>query len=527
MASVLVQQYLEHTLSNEPSREAVTDGRVTLSYRELELYSNRLANGLIARGVKRQDRVVFCLQRSVEALVVILGILKADAIYVPLDFKAPLDRLKDILADCSPTMVICDSQNINKVLQLIGNAGTVPPIIQLVSERSSEGGSFGWVSFNCQPSNYIDSRPICRNSDQDTAYILYTSGSTGQPKGVMISHQNISSYIDWAVTYFQINEKDRVLGTAPFHFDMSTFDIYCSLKAGCTLCVASDESMFFPKKLVNFVEQEGITLWKGVSSLLMYMAVANVLENNRMPSLKQIIFAGEPFPTKYLLKWMRKYPDKTFYNGYGPTEATGVSLCYRVVQTPSNSQEKIPIGTPRDGMSVYLWTEDNAPVKAGNIGELCLAGPGLSQGYLHDPLKTSAAFVENGDGIKKERIYKTGDLAVLLPCGNYQFVGRKDRQLKFMGYRIEAGEVEHALMALDGINDAAVVLHESKFNKGKMGIVAFIETSGSLKDLDELNRLKNYLPLYMIPKHFVQLDKIPRCNRGKVKYFDLNMNIDF
>jgi amino acid adenylation domain-containing protein len=527
MSNVLVQQYLDHAVNNESSRAAVTDGRTTLSYRELDVYSNRIANGLLACGVKSQDRVVFCLERSIETLVVILGVLKADAIYVPLDFKAPLDRLKDILDDCSPSMMLCDCKNIDKVLQLSGNSENAPPILQLVSERMPEKGGLDWVAFNCHPGKYSDLRPVYQNSDQDIAYILYTSGSTGKPKGVMISHHNISSYIDWAVNHFQINKDDRVLSTAPFHFDMSTFDIYCSLKAACTLCIAKDEYMLFPSKLVNFIEQEGVTIWKGVSSLLMYMSVADVLKNNRMPTLKRIVFAGEPFPAKHLRKWMCRYPDKTFYNGYGPTETTGVSLCYRVEQPPGSAQEKVPIGIPRDGMCVHLWTEDNDPVKAGEVGELCLSGQGLSRGYLNDPFKTSLNFVENIDSTAKEKIYKTGDLAVLLPCGNYQFVGRKDRQLKFMGYRIEAGDVEHALMSLDGVNDVAVVFHEPETNKGKSGIVAFIETSGSLKDLDGLSSLKNYLPMYMIPKHFVALDKIPRCNRGKVKYIDLNMNIDF
>ncbi|MDG5467428.1 amino acid adenylation domain-containing protein [Deltaproteobacteria bacterium IMCC39524] len=526
MKTLLVQQYLDLATCEKQSNVAVTDGRTTLSYRDLELYSNRLANGLIACGVKRQDRVAFCLNRSVEVLVVILGILKADAIYVPIDCKAPLDRWQDILADCSPTAVVCDSRNRSETVQLIDKLGSVTPILQLDPECNLDGAGFGWDSINSRTGKYRDHQPSYHNNESDIAYILYTSGSTGKPKGVMISHQNISNYINWAVNYFQINEKDRILGTAPFHFDMSTFDIYCSLKAGGTLCIASEESTLFPKKLVDFVEKEEITLWKGVSSLLLYMAKANVIGKNRMRSLKQIIFAGEPFPTKYLLKWMNEYPEKIFYNGYGPTEATGISLCYRVEQVPKNPQEKIPIGIPCEGTYVTLLAEDNTPVNIGEVGELCLAGLGLSKGYLNDQVKTDAVFVFNDAIGANERIYKTGDLAVLLPCGNYQFIGRKDRQLKFMGYRIEAGEVEHAILSLDGISDAAVILHQSKLYEGATGIIAFVEASGPSTDLRELNRLKNYLPVYMIPKRFIQLDRIPRCNRGKIKYDDLNMHID-
>lgn len=514
MSHLLVHQYLDHIISNQPSKIAVTDGENSLSYNDLEVFSNRLAQSLISHGVKRQDRVVFCMQRSAEVLIVILGILKADAIYVPIDCKTPPDRWQSILDDCSPAVIVCDRHNKNNVMHLVGECEERMPVLELSSENSFGDFRFAGVPLNRQAT----CRPNYQNCGADIAYILYTSGSTGSPKGVLISHSNIHSYIDWAVNYFQIESNDRILGTAPFHFDMSTFDIYCSLKTGCTFCIANEQATLFPNLLVNFIEQEEITLWKGISSLLMYMVMTNSVERNRMASLKQIIFSGETLPTKYLSKWMTTYPNKYFYNAYGPTEATGISLCFRVEQAPVDFQEKIPIGTPCDGTYVCLWKEDGSMAQRGEIGELCLGGSGLAQGYLNNPQKTSEAFVEIDLGVSRDIIYRTGDIATLLPCGNYQYVGRKDRQLKYMGYRIEAGEIEHALLSLCGVNDAAVVLQESEKNAGIMELVAFIESAGGDNSVVRKTQLKKHLPPYMIPKRFVQIDKMPRCRRGKISY---------
>ena len=511
--SILLQQYLNGAISRNPQKIAVTDGTSGISYGELSVLSNNICHGLRSMGVARQDRVAICLRRSVHFLPAILGTLKADAIYVPLDHKAPAERLAHIIEDAAPQAVICDKATALSARQAIDISGSRVPIMALCSEDEVEGEVVGLErikTFGGKP-------PVCLNDRDDIAYILYTSGSTGRPKGVMISHANVQAYIDWACSFFNIGEDDRILGTAPFHFDMSTFDIYCALKVSATLCVADEVQTLFPQRLVEFIEQQQVTLWKGVSSLLMYLARAGVLTRGAMPTLRQVIFAGETLPTRYLVDWMTVFPEITYYNAYGPTETTGVSTCYRIESLPQGPHVRIPIGTPRQGIRVLLLTDDQSEVAAGEIGELCIAGQGLARGYLNDSEKTARAFIESPLNRSGERIYKTGDLARLLPDGNLEYLGRKDRQLKFMGYRIEAEEIEQVLLAIPQIKDAAVDLVKSRLNEGVLELAAFCETEEDIDSTLISAELKKKFPSYMIPRRFIRVAKMPRCERGKIK----------
>jgi len=508
----LLQQYLNESVSRRPENVAVTDGTDSLSYGELSVLSNKIAHCLKSLGVGRQDRVVLCLHRSVHCLSVILGILKADAIYVPLDHKTPMERWVRIMKDAAPKALICDSKTLATVQEVMTRNGSTVPVLNVSRESEFQAEMPGLESIEACGSGDLS----YLNNQDDIAYILYTSGSSGDPKGVMVSHANVMHYIDWAVSFFSITEKDKILGTAPFHFDMSTFDIYCTLKSAATLCVSSEIQALFPHELVRFVEQQQVTLWKGVSSLLMYMSRAGVLCRGSMPTLRQVLFAGEILPTRYLIDWMRAFPEKTFYNAYGPTESTGVSTCFRIRRIPEGPHVRIPIGSPRQGTKVFLLTEEHAEVSSGEVGEICIAGHGLARGYLNDPEKTAGVFIQNPLISSAERIYTTGDLGRLLPDGNLEYLGRKDRQLKFMGYRIEAGEVEQALLSIASVKDAVVDLLESKQNEGVLELVAFCETEGEIDVAMMSAELKRRLPGYMIPRHFFRIARMPRCDRGKI-----------
>jgi acyl-coenzyme A synthetase/AMP-(fatty) acid ligase len=210
---------------------------------------------------------------------------------------------------------------------------------------------------------------------------------------------------------------------------------------------------------------------------------------------------------------MQAYPDKRFYNVYGPTEATGISLYHCINGVPEDYQEKIPIGRPCRGTTVLLLNEDNTPTKKGDVGELCIGGPGLSPGYLNDRSKTEQAFIRNPEN--PERIYRSGDLVRLRNDGHYEFVSRKDGQVKFMGYRIELSEIEHALISAKEVRDAVVLLLESE-HRGLNELVAFYEPENGAASLDIISHLKQRLPHYMMPKKLVPMERIPRCDRGKV-----------
>lgn len=514
MTSYLVQQYLGISAKEVPSKVALFFQGETIFYKELHLFSNKLANCLGKNGVNRGDRVAFILPKSINFIKAMLGILKADAAYVPIDGKAPMARAAEILEDCSPSVIICDTSTIEMAQSLTRGATWQPKIFAM---------SYRYYNFTEQEliwqediERERDDEPTYLNIDRDPAYILYTSGSTGKPKGVIVSHLNILSYIDWAVDYFDIKPNDNILNTSPLHFDMSVFDIYCSLKTGASLTLVPKNIQLFPIRLIDIMEKREITIWKGVSSLLAYFVKARALKPERLRNLKKVIFSGETLPTKYLISWMTTYPEKEFYNAYGPTEATGISTCYKVENIPLTPNDTIPIGAACSNTEIFAVREDGGIARVGEIGELYIRGSCLSQGYWNDRYRTEQAFgnypysKDNG-----ERVYRTGDLVKLLSDGNYIFVGRKDDQIKYMGYRIELGEIEAALNSLDYVNDAAVI-SASMEDQENPEIIAFIGVNHGAA-LDGIREaLKKRLPAYMQPHKIQVVRKLPRTENGKV-----------
>jgi amino acid adenylation domain-containing protein len=515
MFDELTHHYLKETVSKYPQKTAVTDGSTSITFGQLDAGSDRLAGFLFELGVSKGDHVAYFMRRRPECVTATLGILKSGAAYIPLDPKMPQDRLIKIIKDSNPKTIICDDSTVLEAINLRYLLEDHPYSLISMDTHNELVNSRELVLFF---NGAYSSPPIYHipaGSPDDVAYILYTSGSTGNPKGVMVTHKNIRNYIDWAVEYFNISADDRLLGTAPLYFDMSTFDIFCALSAGATLYLATENKLLFPTHLAQFIEENQINLWKGVSSLLMYMCRAGVVRSGRMDTLQTVIFAGEPLAAKYLAQWMEAFPQVSFYNGYGPTEATGVSLCYHVTQTPKQ-REEIPIGRPCKGAKVIVLDDDGVPVKPGEIGELCISGVCLANGYLNDPEKTSKHFTEPPPGSDMgERIYHTGDLVRLSPDGEYVFISRKDQQVKWMGYRIELGEIETNLLAFPNVNDAAVLLIE--IGDAEISeLIAFFESDSILSSHDLSQFLGKRLPNYMVPKSFIQVNPLPRNDRGKI-----------
>ncbi len=523
MTMFLVQHYLDSAAGLFPNRTATTCGQSRLDYSNLFESSNRLANCLLQNGIDRQDRVACYLSRSVASIVSIAGILKADAIYVPIDPKSPGDRAATILNDCQPKAIVCDKGSVRKAIQLLPDLSFSPKVIVMGDLSSEEEASpdlnvISGLEIETEPSEC----PAYRNVDTDMAYILYTSGSTGRPKGVMISHLNIINYIEWAVECFGITHEDRILNTAPFHFDMSTFDIFCALRSGAALCIAQDMTLLFPGKLLELIDKEQITLWKGISSLLMYVTRTVKLESGRLPTLKKILFSGEVLPTKYLIEWMKAFPDKMFYNVYGPTEATGISTYYLIDKIPESPAERVPIGRACSNVEVFVLREDNRACEVDEPGELCIRGSGLARGYWNDRVKTENAFVPNHlSQIPGDRFYRTGDLAAVRKDGELEYLGRKDDQIKWMGYRIELAEIVSALLSTENIKDAAALLCRGSF-LDQEELVAFVEAGKDEIPTEIMSSLSLRLPPYMLPKRIIPVERIPRTDRGKVDKHRLN-----
>jgi amino acid adenylation domain-containing protein len=516
MAEYLVQHSVDRVCATRPESAAVTGpGSDPLTHSALDRLSNKLANCLVANGVRRQDRVAFVLRRSPNAIVAIVGSLKADAVYVPIDRKAPTLRKVKMLDDCRPAAVICEAETYDVAAEAV--LGASAPCRIVVLDRLAPDRDRLRRSLTTRED--IDAQSAGRreyaNVDTDLAYILYTSGSTGAPKGVMVSHRNILNYISWAVEYLGISEDDRVLSTAPFHFDMSTFDVFSALTSGARLCVAPDEFLLFPNRLLGLLEEEGITVWKVVPSLFAYMERTGCLGSGRMRSLRRLLFGGEALHPKRVARWMALYPDTAFYNAYGPTEATGVSLCYRIGSVPGAEETRIPIGRPRANTEALVITESGASAPAGDSGELWIRGSGVSSGYWNDPDRTQAVFVPNPMApTTTERVYRTGDLVKAREDGNLEFLGRNDEQVKYMGYRIALSDVESALAAIDGVADAAVLLDDSE-KLIAPELVAFVQTRMGVAASDLGAELALRLPAYMIPKRIVEVPEIPKSDRGK------------
>lgn len=510
MHAQLVQDYLQYSAAVFPEKPAARDGDNSFTFHALDQQSDALAALLVKAGVNRSDRVVYYLPRGAGCILATAAILKSGAAYIPLDKKTPPERWKRIVSDASPVAILCAPDTLPATLNFIKDTHSDTRVICMTPGAEK----FPGVWFFEDRTAPLVARPD-QNPD-DVAYILYTSGSTGAPKGVMVTHRNIINYIDWAVAYFNISADDRILGTAPFYFDMSTFDIFCAWAAGARLCIASEGMLLFPEKLARYMEQEAITLWKGVSSLLMYLCRGGAVKVGRMPSLRTVIFAGEPLDAQYLAQWMQAFPQKSFYNGYGPTESTGVSFCHHVIHPPQPGQP-IPIGKPRKGAQAFVLDEQDNLAPPGEIGELCIAGECLARGYFNDPQKTCERFTPPPPGMDAPggRIYRTGDLVRRDENGDYIFVSRKDYQVKWMGYRIELGEIETHLLAHPQVRDAVVLLAAAG-DSGLTELAAFFEAETPLAPGDLSKFLESRLPPYMIPRRFVQMPALPRNDRGKI-----------
>jgi amino acid adenylation domain-containing protein len=514
MVDKLAHHYLLETAALHSAKIALTDGRCALTFGELASTTDNLAHLLAKVGVSRGDNVAYFLKRSINCIISTLGILKAGAAYIPLDQKTPYERWRQIIDDASPSALICDRHTLIEAVDRSAALNYLLPVLCL-DHREDQFGSKEELYFLEDDENCSDKIVLPVGSISDVAYILYTSGSTGSPKGVMITHGNIRNYIDWALDYFHLGFEDRILGTAPFYFDMSTFDIFCFLASGATLYIATEEIILFPERLVKLIESEKITLWKGVSSLIMYMSRAGVVRPGRMPSLRTVIFAGEPLAARYLIDWMQNLPDVSYFNGYGPTEATGVSLCYYIDHIPEPNQP-IPIGRPCKDAKVAVLGGDGLPVREGEVGELCISGPCLAKGYFNDIEKTQKYFTfpPAGSGLD-DRIYWTGDLVRQNAEGDFVFISRKDYQVKWMGYRIELTEIEAHISSHPQVKDVVVFLNSA--GTGDLTeLVALFESEGDVNSSELSQYLANRLPSYMIPKRFVQIGSIPRNDRGKI-----------
>jgi len=513
-----MQRWVSEQAERRPDATAVVMEGIRLSYGELDAASNRLARTLRAAGCDRGDRVCLLLPKSPTAIVSLLGVLKADAIYVPVDVSSPAPRVAKIVGSAEPRVILAAGRAATLLDDLLRDPGLRNSVRVGWMEHDAPAGlpcepGFSLAEVEGAPAGPLD----WRNAPSDPAHILFTSGSTGMPKGVVITHANVACFIEWAVRHFGLGSLDRLSGHAPLHFDLSTFDVFGSLAAGAALHLVPHQLNLLPHKLAEFIRTEELTQWFSVPSVLHLMAKLDVVRPNDFPALKRLLWCGEVFYTPALRYWMRQLPHAAFTNLYGPTEATIASSHYTVPRCPDDDRAEIPIGRACGGEELLVLDDALAPVPPGEVGELYIHGAGLSPGYWRDPDTTRAAFLLDHRGSASgERIYKTGDLARVGEDGLVYFLGRADSQIKSRGYRIELGEIEAALNALPGLQECAVVALPSDGFEGTAICCAYVPAPGSSVTPAALRReLSKAVPPYMLPARWMVFDSFPKNANGK------------
>lgn len=525
----LVQHYLHDSVERYPDKLFLKFGDEKITYREFDLFTNRLANFLLSKGVKRNDRICFFMNRSIDAFKALFGVLKADGIYVAVNPGTPGERLRFIINDCGCKTIIVNKEYFQLLNKVLDGETEGLTIIVLAGYSDMTNVKKDKIFFLNDINASSENQREYENIDIDLAYILYTSGSTGEPKGVMVSHRNIMDYTEWAVDFFKIKSDDRIANTSGLYFDLSVFDIYGSVKSGASVHIIPDGFLKFPKKIVDLLDEDGITVWNSVPSLLTYISKMGVLKSGALSSLEKIVFCGEVMPTQTMIDWMNVYPDKLYVNLYGPAETTCESMYYVINEKPADPHVPIPIGKACQNTEVFALKEDMTPVLPGEEGELHIRGSSNTMGYWNNKKKSAASFIESPINVFfNEKIYATGDIVKLREDGNYDFVGRKDFQIKFMGYRVELGEIEAALSAFDYIIECGVVAIDDESVEGKK-IVAFVSTGSSVKEEEVKKDIGKKVPPYMVPKEVIIVNNIPKNLHGKIDriklknlYKDLN-----
>jgi amino acid adenylation domain-containing protein len=513
----LLQTWLTNQAERRPEATAVVLEGERLTYGQLEQSSNQLARVLREGGCTKGDRVCLLIPKGPAAIVAILGVLKADGIYVPLDPSSPPARLAKVLRSCESRWLLATAGVAPALDRLVEDVGPQRPAIGSMDRDRIKGDTFTAEFSALDLLAYPGAAVEYSNTGRDPAYILFTSGSTGTPKGVVITHSNVTCFVEWANAYFGTGSSDRNSGHPPLHFDLSTYDIFGTFAAGAELHLVPPHLNLLPNKVADFIRAAELTQWFSVPSILNYMAKLDVVRPHDFPTLRRLLWCGEVFPTPALKYWMTRLPHVTFTNLYGPTEATIASSYYTVPRCPADERAATPIGTGCAGEELLVLDAGLRPVRSGEIGDLYIRGVGLSPGYWREPDKTRAVFLPNPfRADPADRIYKTGDLARIGDDGLVYFVGRADSQVKSRGYRIELGEIEAALSALDCAQECAVVAIPTDGFEGAVICCAYVPAPGVEVTPPLLRqRLSALLPTYMLPSRWMALAALPKNINGK------------
>ena len=504
---------ITRSAARHAGRTAIRDPGVgEINYSDLEALSDRVRDVLVARGIRRGDRVGVYITKSIDAVAAFFGILKAGAAYVPVDPHGPPARNAYILNDCKVSLLFVERRLLDDMRKELTEIGANPPM--LVVDNPSSGTALADSLARDASDRAAPAVPTAHVQLDDLAYILYTSGSTGRPKGVMLSHRNALGYVDWCSDVFHPTENDRFSSHAPFHFDLSILDLYVPLKHGATLVLVGHEVGKEPAGLAALIAEERLTVWYSAPSILSVLAEYGDLPSRDYSALRFMLFAGEVFPVKHLRRLQQQVPHPRYFNLYGPTETNVCTFHEIPPRIPEERVDPYPIGKTCAQLASRVVDESGDDVTRGEEGELLISGPNVMQGYWGLPEQTAKAFLTDDAGL---RWYHTGDVVVEEADGTLTYRGRRDRMIKRRGYRVELGEIEVCLYRHPEVREAAVIARA--LEEGTQ-VVAYMSTkSGNRLSVIGLKQFcAERLPLYMVPDTFAFLPELPKTSTDKVDY---------
>ena len=488
-----VLSYLYETAPQKPDKIAFADETVALTFRQVYDLTSAVGSFLLSRGVTRQPVVVF-MRKSPREIAAFFGVIAAGCYYVPLDEEMPAGRIQLILDNVKAPVVICDEDTLPKTKDFDLRGGKAVLFDEAASAPADR------AALDAAYEKALDIDPI---------YIVFTSGSTGLPKGVAACHRSVIDYVEELSDILSFGE-DTVFGNqSPLYFDACLKELYPTLKFGATTYLVPKKLFSMPVKLVEFLNEKRVNTICWVVSALTMISAFDTFSVVKPETLKTVAFGSEVFPPKQFAIWRKALPEASFTNLYGPTEGTGM-CCYFRVDRDLEDGEPIPIGRPFPNREILLLSEDGKAVPDGETGEIYLRGNAVTLGYYNDPVRTASAFVQNPlQKAYPETVYRTGDLAYRNKRGELVYVSRRDYQIKHMGHRIELGEIEVNVNMLPGVKLSAAL-----YNSERKKIVLFYLGDVDEKELGAV--LKTKLPRYMLPGKICRLEEMPFTPNGKI-----------